>query len=178
MLVGTRTQKRKEEQRTLGNRMKRRRLLLEAAQEAKQFTEGIRLNQDPADAIQEILDNMMMAYRYAVEQMFTLDETEYFVETITGAVPHHWIREQERLALQVTHVASKAAHMGLAERQVRLREQQAAIFASVVDTVLLHMGMSVNDRRKAHELISAQLDAIEGQETEVPALPAPAKAAA
>lgn len=147
--------------------MRRRRLLLEAAQEAGQFAEGVRLNVDPADAIQQILDNMMMAYNYSLEKMFTLTEDEYFEDTITGKRINPWIAEQERLALQVTHIAGKAAAMGLAERVVRLQEQQAAIFATIVEAALNAAGIDAEDRRKVHEGIAIRMEDIEGTAHEV-----------
>lgn len=145
---------------TLGTKMQHRRLLAEVRQEAAAFARGLDRGIDPAEAVQRILDNMMSAYEYALEKMFTLAEGEYFHDTMTGKVVNPWIREQERLALQITHIAGKAAAMGLAERQVRLQEQQAAIFATVVEAALTAAGVGTDQRRRVHESIAARLDDI------------------
>lgn len=145
---------------TLGEKMRHRRLLAEVRSQAAEFAVGLDRGVDPAEAIQRILDNMMTAYEYALEKMFTLQEDEYFTDTITGKVLNPWVREQERLALQITHVAGKAAAMGLAERQVRLQEQQAAIFATVVEAALVRAGIGSDERRKVHENIAVGLDDI------------------
>lgn len=151
---------------------KRRRLLLEVRQEAAEFAKGLRRNIDPADGVQTILDNMMTQYEYATQQVMTLDEDEYWEMTITGKKLNHWIVEQERLGLQIVHVAGKAASMGLAERQVRLQEQQAAIFATIVEAALVHAGLNADQRRSIHEGISSRLEDIEGTASEVATVPA------
>lgn len=166
------TRKAKDEQKTLGQQMQRRRMLLQVKEEAREFAEGISNRTDPAEAVQAVLDHIYAAYQYATQQMFSLTEDEYWRETLGGRVPHEWIREQERLALQVVHIAGKASGMGLAERMVRIQEAQAGMFALVVDQVLKELGMGANDRHKAHELIAAKLEqqaAIEGTATEVQA---------
>lgn len=154
--------KAKEESRTLGSKIKQRKLLMEVREEAAEFAQGLSRYMDPADAIQQVLDNIIDRYEYATQKVYELDESEYWRETMGGSVPHEWIREQERLALQVVHIASKAAHIGLAERRVRVAESQAALFAQVVDRALLSMGLGPDERRKAHELIAAGMMDIEG----------------
>jgi hypothetical protein len=160
---------RKAEMQRLGDQFKRRKLLVEVRQEAAEFAQGLKRNADPAEAVQEVLDNLISAYQYATQKMMELPTDEYWVDTLGGKVVHEWIREQERLGLQVVHVAGKASAMGLAERQVRLQEAQAAIFASVVDEVLKSLGLGTEQRYKAHELIAARLDGdiLEGTETKV-----------
>lgn len=155
-----RNAKNRESSLTLGERMQHRRLLAEVRGEAAEFAKGLDRGIDPAEAIQRILDNMMTAYEYALSQMFTLPEDEYFTDTMTGKVLNPWVREQERLALQITHIAGKAASLGLAERQVRLQEQQAAIFATVVDAALKAAGIGTDERRQVHEGIAKGLDDI------------------
>lgn len=145
---------------TIGDRMRRKRLLAEVRSEAAEFAKGLDRGIDPAEAIQRILDNMMTAYEYALEKMFTLPEDEYFHDTITGKVLNPWVREQERLALQITHIAGKAAGLGLAERQIRLHEQQAAIFATVVEAALVKAGVGTDQRRQVHEGVATGLDDI------------------
>lgn len=155
-------EKRKESLRSLGEQMRRRRLLVEVRGEAAEFTRGLRRGQDPAEAVQIILDNMMSAYEYATQQVWTLEEGEYFEETIAGKRLNPWIVEQERLSLQIVHVAAKAAAMGLAERQVQMQEQQAALFAAVVEAALVQHGMPSEERRQVHQKISVGLDDIIG----------------
>ena len=154
---------------TLGEQMARRRTLLEVRKEAAEFTQGLRRGMDPADAVQMILDNMTTAYEYATQNVMELEVDEYFQETITGKRLHPWIVEQERLGLQNVHVAAKASSMGLAERQVRLQEQQAAIFATVFEAVMVEAGLDNHLRRKIHEGIALKLDDIEGTAAELPA---------
>lgn len=159
--------KTKEAHSQLGSRMKRRRLLMEVRKEAAEFAQGIRRYQDPADAVQQVLDQIMDRYEYASQQVYQLDESEYYVKTITGQALNEWIREEERLALQIVHIAGKAASMGLAERQVRLQEQQAAIFATVVDAALVAAGLEGDVRRSIHEGIAVRMDDIVGHAEQV-----------
>lgn len=161
--------KNKASNKTVGERMAHRRLLAEVRSEVAEFAKGLDRSVDPADAVQRILDNMMSAYEFALEKMFTLPEDEYFHDTITGKVLNPWVREQERLALQITHVAGKAAAMGLAERQVRLQEQQAAIFATVVEAAMQRAGLNTDQRRMVHEGIAVRLEDIQGTAQELAA---------
>lgn len=166
------TAKAKADKASLGEKLKRRRLLTEVREEAKEFTDGLTRNMDPAEAVQRVLDNVMSMYDYATQQVFTLAEDEYFRESLGGPVVHEWIREQERLGLQVVHVAAKASAMGLAERQVRVQEAQAALFAIVVEQVLQELGLGNEDRHRAHTLIAAKLEdpaVLEGTARAIPA---------
>lgn len=153
---------------TVGEAMRRRRMLVEVRQEAAEFTKGLYRGQDPAEAVQMVLDNMTTAYEYATQQVMELPVDEYFVDTVTGKRLHHWIVEQERLGLQIVHTAAKAAAMGLAERQVRLQEQQAAIFATVVEAALTAAGLNADQRRSIHEGIATRLEDIQGTAEELP----------
>lgn len=179
-MSASKTAKRKQEQKTLGDRMARRRLLVEVREEAKEFAQGLRTDVDPADAVQFVLDQMTAAYFYATEKAMGLSEDEYWMDTLGGKVLHPWLREQERLGLQIVHVAGKAASMGLAERQVFLQEQQAAMFANVVDAVLRKLDIPYDTRQQIHGGIAEQLDAaantIDGTARERVAIPVAAAA--
>ncbi len=170
--VGTvQNRKRKKESATLAKAFERRRILAEVRQEAAEFTHGLRRGQDPAEAVQLVLDNMTSAYEYATQQMMQLEEGEYFVETLGGQKLNHWIVEQERLGLQIVHVAGKAAGMGIAERTVRLQEQQAAIFSAIVEGALKRAGLSADLRRVVHQGIATALEDIEGTAVELTQIP-------
>jgi hypothetical protein len=163
-----RDKKNRQSHREIGEQLRRRRLLVEVRSEAKEFSEGLRRGMDPADAVQIILDNMMSAYEYATQQVWTLQEDEYFTETIAGKRLNEWIVEQERLSLQIVHTAAKAAAMGLAERTVKLQEQQAAIFAAVVERALVQAGVGSEERRSIHQHIGEGLDDLEGTARALP----------
>lgn len=163
--------KNKESHATVGKAIQRRRILAEVRQEAAEFTNGLKRGQDPAEAVQMVLDNMTTSYEYATQQVFELLEEDYFVKTLAGDRLHPWIVEQERLALQIVHVAGKAAGMGIAERQVRLQEQQAAIFATVVEAALVAAGLKSDQRRAVHQRIASSLEDIEGTAVELSAVP-------
>lgn len=156
-----------EKKQTVKQAFERRRLLVQVRQEAAEFATGLKRGQDPADAIQQVLDNMMSAYEYATQQMMELPVNEYFVPTLGGMRLHHWIVEQERLGLQLTHIASKAAALGLAERTVRVHEAQAALFAQVVEKVLTAAGMPLEERRVLHAAIAEEMMTIEGSAREI-----------
>lgn len=152
---------------TVKQAFERRRLLVQVRQEAAEFTQGLKRGQDPAEAIQLVLDNMVTAYEYATQQMMELPVDEYFVPTLGGMRLHHWIVEQERLGLQLTHIASKAASLGLAERTVRVHETQAALFAQVVEKVLTARGMPLEERRTLHAAIAEEMMTIDSTAREV-----------
>lgn len=164
-----RDKKNKAASATIAENFARRQALHEVRQEAAEFCEGLKLSTDPAEAIQQILDTMVARWQYASQQVWSLREDEYFVDTIAGKRLNEWIAEEERLALQIVHTAAKAANMGLAERQVRLQEQQAAIFATVVEAALKNAGIDSETRRSIHQGISTKLDDIVGTARELPA---------
>lgn len=145
-----------------------RRLLAQVHEEARELAlSGKRADIDPADAVQEVLNAMMAMYRHATLQVAALEEGEYWRETVAGPIPHEWIREQERLGLQVVHTAGKAAGMGIAERRVRLEEARAILFAGIVDSVLRRFEVPADQRALMHEAIAAGLDDIVASGAEV-----------
>jgi hypothetical protein len=152
------------------DRFKRnRRLLGQVHADALKFTQGLRRNMDPTEAIQLVLDNLAAMYSHATMQVLTLSEDEYWRETMSGPIPHEWIREQERLGMQIVHTAGKASQMGLAERMVRIEEQQAAIFQVVIEQALIKIGIEADDRRRVHTMIAEGLEDIEGTAEQIPA---------
>lgn len=162
------TRRRKADAAASGKQRRNRRLLAEVHEEARQSVRGMHPSVDPADAITEILSNYMAMYRYATMKTITLTEEEYWRDTLGGPIPNEWIREQERLGMQVVHIAGKAAAMGVAERQVRIQEAQAVIFATVVDAALKELGLQDDQRRRVHELVATKLEDIEGTASALP----------
>lgn len=135
-------------------------MLLEVRQEAAEFAQGLRRNVDPADGVQSVLDHIASLYEYATQQVFQLDTDEYWRETLAGKTQNEWIKEQERLGLQLVHVAGKAAAMGLAERTVRVQEAQAALFAAVIEKALVSAGLNGDQRREIHQSVALELDEV------------------
>jgi homospermidine synthase len=142
-------------------RDQRKRLLHEAMEEVGDLVAVPSRGIDPAIAIQDVLDSLVALYRYATAKVAFLAEDEYFVDTIAGAVPSKWIREQERLGMQIVHVAAKAAGMGLAERAVRIQEAQAAMFAVVLEEALKQQKLDFDQRRAIMAGVAEGLDTIE-----------------
>lgn len=138
-------------------------MLHEALEEVKDLTPAPRRGVDPAEAIQEILDNLQAMYRYATKRVVFMTENEYFRDTIAGPIPNEWIREQERLGMQIVHVAGKASSMGLAERAVRIQEAQASMFATILEEALKVHGLTMEDRRTVMNIVAERLDDIETQ---------------
>lgn len=154
-----RTARRKAEGKAVAQTKRNRRLLAQVHHEAREVAlAGKRIPSDPADAVQEVLDAMLAMWRHAWLEVQTLEETDYWRETIAGKIPHEWIREHERLGLQIVHVASKATAMGVAERRVRLDEAKAILFAGIVDTVMKEFNVPQDQRIQMHERIAAGLD--------------------
>lgn len=148
-------------------RDRKKQLLHEAASTVADLVPAPRRGIDPAEGIQEILDNLMALYRLASSKVFFLAADDYFKDTIAGPVPNEWIREQERLGMQVVHVAGKAASMGLAERAVRIQEAQAAMFATILEAALKQQGLEIDDRRSIMNKVAEELDAIEARGVEL-----------
>jgi hypothetical protein len=121
-------------------RKKARRMLAEWRKEATEFGASLSRNIDPTKAVQQLLDGAHASWLYAQMQMLQLTEDEYFEEQMGMTVPNKWIREEDRLAGKVLVIAAKASNMGLAERQVRLEEQQAALFGKVVEAAIRMAG--------------------------------------
>lgn len=161
------TEERKEAQAEIRSRVPRRRMLAEVRQEAKEFSDSLRRNIDPGEAVQEILDQIHAAWQYATMKVALLDEDDYFQTSMGVEVPNVWIREQERLGMQAVHVAAKASAMGLAERQVQIQEAQAALFQTVVEAALVKAGLPLDQRQNVHQAIATGLEDIEGTAEEL-----------
>lgn len=164
------TAKRKAAAELSATRFQHRRTLAEVREQAAEFAGVMKKGVDPAEAVQDILDEAHGAWQYANEQVLRLPEDEYWVESLGTKVPNPWIREQDRLMHMVLQIASKAASMGLAERMVRLEEIQAEIFSAVVEAALIQYGLNFDQRRSIHESIAQGLDDIEANGAELPIL--------
>lgn len=144
-------------------KVERKRLLHEAMAEVGDLVAVHSRGVDPAIAVQDILDSLMSLFKVATAKVAFTPEDEYFIETIAGPVPNKWLREQERLMMQIVHVSSKAASMGLAERAVRVQEAQAAMFAMVLEKVLLNKGLDFDARREIMAGVAEEFDSIEAR---------------
>jgi hypothetical protein len=173
-----RDKKRKDEAEQSRRQFAHRRALAQARVTAREFAGSIRTDVDPADAIQDLLDEVHGAWQYATQRTLELDESEYFVESLGMKVPNQWIREQERLAGILLQVAAKAASVGLAERMVRLEEVQAEIFGRAVEAALQAAGLNFDQRQVIHQKIAEGLDDVEGIAQDLPPLQVGKKTAA
>lgn len=65
--------------------------------------------------------------------------------------------ERDRL----TRVAKACSEVGVHEKEIRMHEREAAVFATAVNKACEAMGMAYNQRQKLHELIATELEAAE-----------------
>jgi hypothetical protein len=162
-----RDQKNKASTEVARRQFSHRRALAQVRKDAKEFAESMRTGVDPAEAVQDVLDEVHGAWQYATQQVMHLDESDYWVDSLGMKVPNHWIREQERLANMIVTIAGRAAGMGLAERMVRLEEMQAEIFGRAVEAALVAAGLNFDQRQAIHGTIAENLDDVEALGTDV-----------
>lgn len=87
------------------------------------------------------------------------DATSY-VDTTTAAELHIWVREHQRALDQLARLAKTAIDAGVAERQVRLLEQNAGELATWLSPLLTELG--VMGDKKTPEIVRRHLVLLEG----------------
>jgi len=91
-----------------------------------------------------------------------LESSELAQWSETGRAPSVWVRIYQEERQHLVRVAKAAIDAGIAERQVRLAEQQGTMLAQVIDVVLDGLGLDERQRGLVPEVVPAALRAIGG----------------
>lgn len=147
--------------------------LLEVAR-AQGILDQVRTGVSTADALQLCLDRAVAIWEFCVHQAnllaveITVDEdgheepTGFFTHAPTPADPHHilpnkWVA-YERVARQdIEQLAASMTQLGIAERQVRVQEAQAALVAASVRDAAMHIGLPPEVVRQLGEALRDRL---------------------
>ncbi|MER7213201.1 hypothetical protein ABT340_39575 [Streptosporangium sp. NPDC000239] len=97
-----------------------------------------------------------------------VEEVEKTATEFTGtdvtrkSVPNVWLDLYQRERKHLTDVCKAAIAAGIAERQVRLAEQQGALIASVIGRILDDLDLSATQRARVGEVVPRHLRAVAG----------------
>lgn len=116
----------------------------------------------PTQAITGVLSLAVGNLAYVNAKVLEIDEAELF-----DSDKYRWVSWQERLMDRVAKYAATAVNMGVAERQVRLAEQQTKLMQRLLEGVMGELELTPEQRRKVGPAIRSQLDVIEGQAREL-----------
>jgi hypothetical protein len=147
------------------NRRKNRALHL-ARQQAARNAEGIRLNIDPGEALQEVLDRAVSMLRFAGEKAADVPEDQVIIMGAFGPMENVWVHLEERMRLEVGHLAANMVKIGLAEREVRMKEAQAALIVAALVEAAREAGIPRDQVKRLGPALRAKLTDIEGTATE------------
>lgn len=170
---GERTSPTHRNQRTASQRKVRSEVfasLLEVARDQGVF-DLIRTDTSTADALQLCLDRAVAIWAFCVDQANRLaievdadtgEPVGFFQPSPTPAdpfrvLPNQWV-QYERLARQdIEQLASDMTRLGIAERQVRVAEAQAALVAASVRDAAMSIGLAPEQVRELGEALRSRL---------------------
>ena len=146
-----------------GRKRTHRALLREARYQALLATEGLPGgNIDPAEALQECLDNAVSLMRYAQQEADKVPEDETFVPSLHGPIPNEWLRFGAEMRKEVLWLAANMMKNGFDERRLQLAEQQGAALAAIIEAAATTVGLTPAQRMALGAAMSEQLQLIQG----------------
>jgi hypothetical protein len=145
---------------------KNKRALHLARQEAARNAEGVRLDIDPADALQEVLDRAVSMLRFAGSKADELPESDVMVNTAFGPMLNAWARLETDLRQEVGALASRMVQIGIADRAVRVQEAKAALLVQAIMAAARDAGIPRDKVRALGPALRTQLAALEGGTTD------------
>ncbi|WP_277310415.1 hypothetical protein [Spongiactinospora sp. TRM90649] len=155
-----------------------RRLERETAQRAM-VTYGLPRAVDPADALLEEVHRTAGHVAWLAEKVAALDEGDLVwgttvevdkgsgqfggTDTTQAAKPSVWVELYRSERRHLTEVCKTALAAGVAERQVRLAEQQGAMLADVIGRVLDALDLTPGQQARVAEVVPRELRAVSGR---------------
>lgn len=90
-----------------------------------------------SQALQEVLDRAVGAWRYAAEKADLVQEDEFWVSKVdaqgnTLVEPNKWAQLEIQARQEVAELAGLMSKLGLAERAVRVEEARAALVIGAI----------------------------------------------
>lgn len=131
---------------------KNRRMLAEARAVTATRRSAARIDANPVDVLQEVLDGLTQDLRFAQKMVDGLTEEELWRITYqrdldgtlveTGRIPNEWIRLRDDYSERIAALAGSMIARGIAEKAVNVRAAQAALMATMVKEALKRAGLS------------------------------------
>lgn len=120
----------------------------------------------PSEALQHAMDLTYGQLIYASQRVAQLEEEQVFVNSISGKIPHHWIRFQRQLTKELADYAKVAANVGIAERRTALQEAEADMVGRYLEAVLGELGLSEEQRKLLGPAMRRHLTLVQGDQPE------------
>jgi hypothetical protein len=117
------------------------RLLAEARTVTTTRRSASRLEADPVEALQEVLDGLVADLRFTQKQVDRLPEDQLWRDTMVGRIPNEWIRLRDDYRQGVAALAGSMIARGIAEKAVNVKAAQAALMATMVKEALRRAGL-------------------------------------
>lgn len=140
---------------------KRARLMREVHREAAHGTLGIRLNINPIDALQEVLDRAVALLRHYADEADNLAEDKLLVDTAFGRMPHHWVRLEQDARAEVERIAGGMVRNGIADRAVKVQEAKAILMVQAIVAAAEEVGIPRAQVRALGPAVRQRLLALE-----------------
>lgn len=94
------------------------------------------------------------------QKVLELTDDDMSEENIAGKVPAFYIRWYTDERMRLVQSAATCVKAGVAERQVRVAEEQGRIFAGAIKMILTRLGLTPEQERKAPGVIRGVLEAL------------------
>lgn len=131
-------------------------------QQARQAVDryGLPREIDPHDALLEEVHRAAGAVSWLGQIVAVLhdDKGDLVESTMFGEQPSVWLKLYQQEREQLRRVAKTAIDAGIAERQVRLAEQQGELIAQVIRGVLEDLGVA--DRPEVPQIVRRRLELV------------------
>jgi hypothetical protein len=117
-----------------------RRALAEARASVADRRSAQRLDVNPVDAIQEVLDGLTADLRLTQKMVDTLPENQLWRDTMVGKLPNEWIRLRDEYRDRTAALAGSMVARGIAEKAVNVSAARAALMATMVKEAMRRAG--------------------------------------
>lgn len=124
-----------------GRRNDNRKRLREARAVTELRRSATRLDANPIDVIQEVLDGYVADLRFTQRMVDSLEEPELWRDTMVGRIPNEWIRLRDDIREKAATLAGAMVSRGIAEKAVNVRAAQAALMATMVKEAMRRAGL-------------------------------------
>ena len=117
-----------------------RKLLAEARAVTSTRRSSTRLDVNPVDALQEVLDGLTQDLRLSQKMVDGLQEKELWRDTMVGKIPNEWIRLRDDYRDRTAALAGSMVARGIAEKAVNVSAARAALMATMVQEAMRRAG--------------------------------------
>jgi hypothetical protein len=115
---------------------------------------------DPHQVLLEEVYRSAGHVEFLHQKVLELTDDDLSEVNIGGKVPAFWIRWYTDERMRLVNSAAVCIKAGVAERQVRVAEEQGRIFAGAIRLILTQLGLTPEQERKAPGVIRKVLEAL------------------